>query len=285
KVLVGKQCPQPANLQEKRFEWNYRQLWKITEHTAGKIKHVSIRNIKTGLFLTHDGHSSAVTPTVGKPSTEKGSHAFVLRNDQLWILSKPDAQHHNGHSIQNVQTKAYIHFGTHECPLKVTHQVQALEQPSGNHWTFYKKSITLQEVRSLLKTHQGLHPNVHMTNFVQDTLYLVVTQGALVNIWEQTGLGRKKWRLDIWDCDDYAISYKNAVSTWGDDAFGGEHPGFGILCGVTFANNKDPKRSGHCYNWTLHREGNTWKIVYFEPQNGTFSAKPMMDTIPYMMMA
>ncbi|KAH7322233.1 hypothetical protein B0J17DRAFT_684075 [Rhizoctonia solani] len=284
KVLVGKQHPQPANASEKQYEWNHRQLWKINEYAVGKVKHVTIRNIKTGDFLAHDGRSLAVIPTEGKPYTEKGRRAFTLRNGQLWIVSKPDAEHHNGHSIQNVQTKAYINFGTRDVPLKPHHQVQALEKPSGNHWVFYKKSVTLNEVYAILKAHGKLHPEFKVADFVDDSLYLVVTQGTLVNIWEQTGLGRKKCRMDIWDSDDFAISFKNSVSTWGDNEFEGVYPGFGILCGIAFARNKDPKQPAHAYSWTLHREGNTWKIIYFEPQNGKFDTEALRNTIPYLML-
>ncbi|KAJ7727990.1 hypothetical protein DFH07DRAFT_969990 [Mycena maculata] len=98
-----------------------------------------------------------------------------------------------------------------------------------------------------------------------DGLYLVLPQERLLKILNNSGVPKKTWRDQIFDCDDFAMVFKAEVGKWGDKTFKADK--FAILCGIMFGTKG---KEGHAYNWTLDsKDLNT--VIFFEPQTGEFS--------------
>jgi len=99
-------------------------------------------------------------------------------------------------------------------------------------------------------------------------MYLVLPEEKLREIWEKSGLSSRKWRHEIFDCDDFAMIFKAEIAKWGDDHLKAD--GFAILCGLMYGSKPG---EGHAYNWTI-LPSDLEKIVFIEPQSCSFNDKP-----------
>ncbi|KAJ6481415.1 hypothetical protein DFH09DRAFT_1107541 [Mycena vulgaris] len=94
----------------------------------------------------------------------------------------------------------------------------------------------------------------------------------LSSIWTLSGLRAEYRREQIFDCDDFALSFKAYVAKWGNENIKADN--FTLLCGLMIGQSvvtgKDGKSTYHASNWTL--TDNRTTVLFFEPQNGQISS-------------
>ncbi|KAF8597993.1 hypothetical protein BDV93DRAFT_512893 [Ceratobasidium sp. AG-I] len=250
-------------------EWDFHKLWLFNEYHQDNHTYNYIQNIKTGAFLTYNEAASKVIGTTGPPHPGHNKpRAIQLSDEQLWIVDKHDTQ--GNHTIRNLKTKAFITLQgtTTGGTIKTAHYDN---NPRDHYLHLYKMSLNSAEVKTIIATTPHVLPNDKITHYEEDTVYLALSQKTLLDIWRSSGTDKRIWKVDLFDCDDFALTFKTEVAKWGYDNF--KAWGFGILCGVTFARNKATGKPGHCFNWTVDKDGkNEFKVLtYFEPQSGKFS--------------
>jgi len=123
-------------------------------------------------------------------------------------------------------------------------------------------AISAQELRNLLR-HR--YPNADL--YVLDTEYNLPTRNKIVSFYKKFQRALKlhkllKWVANVFDCDDFAWSFKGGVN--GHVANKGYDKSFpvGFLC---FFQGGDRSR-GHAINCAAIRYGNGMQIVEIEPQ-------------------
>ncbi|KAF8306369.1 hypothetical protein DL93DRAFT_2232598 [Clavulina sp. PMI_390] len=135
-------------------------------------------------------------------------------------------------------------------------------------WKLQCLTLSAEAVRALLKSHP-LIPEDFPT-YITDGIYMCLPREIITNdIWKKSDLSTPEsaWRSVIFDCDDFAFCFKADVSRWGRNTI--KVDAFGILAGIMFGVSTEDR--GHAFNWTILEE-DLGKIVFFEPQDGTFEA-------------
>ncbi|KAJ8088744.1 hypothetical protein PM082_013987 [Marasmius tenuissimus] len=137
---------------------------------------------------------------------------------------------------------------------------------SHQQWVFQRVSQSSDEVGKILR---GSPHRIaqDFKSYQVDGEYIILPQGIWQSIWRGTKLnGHRRWRRQIFDCDDFAVVFKSAVAEWGYDNVRADN--ISILCGLMLGRARVPKEPGHAYNFTIN--DNYDRVVFFEPQLNTF---------------
>ncbi|KAF8642985.1 hypothetical protein AX16_009284 [Volvariella volvacea WC 439] len=228
-------------------------MWLI-EPVSGQANTYTIRNVLSGAYMD----LNAGTPIGAAISTSVWTGA----DDQKWIITKSG-------NFWKIKNKASNHFvdlfnggSANGTPIV------GVADGTATHllWNFEILSRTSSQIQTALS--HNPYVAVGFKSFLSDGLYLILPRDKLSAIWASTGLGSTRWRTEIFDCDDFALTYKSAVAKWGNARYKAD--GFGILCGLMFGVHGT---AAHAYNWTLERRDLS-TVTFFEPQNGRFSSDP-----------
>ncbi|KAL7282828.1 hypothetical protein ACG7TL_002241 [Trametes sanguinea] len=240
-------------------------LWLI-KPVPGEADTYTIRNTVAGTFMDSGGVNTNGTPIVGNHQTSS--------DNQKWII-KLEASGTGFWKIMNKATQNFADLldggkdnGTPIVGWKGDWTDNTYEEHQL--WKFSVQSLLVNEVHATLEANPYLRQD--FKSYISDGIYLILSRQHLEDIWHESGLPSRKWREEIFDCDDFSFVYKAEVAKWGDSHFKAD--GFAILCGVMFGSNS--KNQAHAYNWMVS-DGDHKKIVFFEPQNGTFMVNPGYD--------
>ncbi|KAH9903479.1 hypothetical protein C8Q73DRAFT_786056 [Cubamyces lactineus] len=238
-------------------------MWVI-KSVPNEVDTYTIRNTVGGTFMDSGGQTTNGAQIVGYHQTNG--------DNQKWIIKKETTG--TGYwKIQNKTTKNFIDLlngGSANGTKIVTWSGSWSDGTSKGHqhWIFSPQSLRGSEIHTLLLRNPWLRQD--FKSYQADGMYLILSRARLQEIWRRSGLSARKWRSEIFDCDDFAFVYKAEAAKWGDDTFKAD--GFAILCGVMFGTNPTTNE-GHAYNWMINPE-NRSAIVFFEPQNNTFMDNP-----------
>ncbi|KAF8646501.1 hypothetical protein AX16_007178 [Volvariella volvacea WC 439] len=228
-------------------------MWLI-EPVAGQVNTYTIRNVQSGAYMD----LNAGTPVGAAITTAAWSNA----DDQKWIITKSG----NFWKIKNKATNHYVDL-LNGASANGTAVVGVADGPAIHQlWSFQIISCTGAQVAAALSRNSRVATGFR--SFLSDGLYLILTRDKLSAIWGETGLGTTRYRTEIFDGDDYALAYKEAVAKWGNARFKAD--GFGILCGLMFGRNDI---GSHAYNWFLDRRDLS-TVLFLEPQNGVITNDP-----------
>ncbi|KAI0324626.1 Moa, A lectin from the mushroom marasmius Oreades in complex with the trisaccharide Galgalglcnac [Cubamyces sp. BRFM 1775] len=239
-------------------------MWLI-KSVPGETDTYTIRNTVGGSYMDLTGSSAEDgTPIIGFHKTSPGEN-------QKWIIKKETSG--SGHwKIQNKATHTFVDLlngGSSDGTKIVGWQGSWNDGTSlgHQHWTFSPQSLLGHEVHTILRANPYLRQD--FKSYKADGMYLILSRARLQEIWRNSGLSGRRWREEIFDCDDFAFVYKAAVAKWGDDQFKAD--GFAIICGTMFGTNA--RNEGHAYNWMINPDNHS-AIVFFEPQNNSFMDNP-----------
>ena len=129
--------------------------------------------------------------------------------------------------------------------------------PIGTHWMVGVDYYTGAEVERIV---HGVYAGVAINFYQSDPKYGSLVYDLLHSIWNDSNVGDYQWTQHKFDCDDFAICLKGAVSKYSynqrlpDDK--------GSLCGIMWGRNA---RGAHAFNFTIDPFEN---LILFEPQNG-----------------
>jgi len=237
------------------------QLW-LVELLGGTSDTYTLRNIKSGTYLDlAGGNANDGSRIVGWEHTNTYNQRWIIRKDGEGMYRIQNlASHtfvdlHNGESANGTQITAWAGSWDSQGPDTFHKQ-----------WVFERVSLAGTEIHTLLKA----HPNIEQDfkSYQVDGEYMILPQGIWKAIWDSSTLPSRKWRKELFDCDDFAAVYKAAVATWGDGNIRAD--GVSILCGLMLGRAKPPRVGAHAYNFTISDD--KWKVLFFEPQNGSFQA-------------
>ncbi|KAI0664077.1 Moa, A lectin from the mushroom marasmius Oreades in complex with the trisaccharide Galgalglcnac [Cubamyces menziesii] len=237
-------------------------MWLITS-VSGEANTYYIRNIYAGTYMDlANGSSANNTPVIAFHKASPGE-------SQKWIIKLETSG--SGHwKIQNKGAGTFVDL-YRGGPKIVGWEGYWDERklPSMGHqlWDFYPQSLLGHEIHTILEANPYL--KLDFKSYISDGMYLILDRTRLQAIWRNSGLSDRKWREEIFDCDDFSFVYKSEVAKWGDSSFKAD--GFAIICGVMFGTNAVGQ--GHAYNWMISPEDHS-AIVFFEPQNNTFMENP-----------
>ncbi|KAH9903466.1 ricin B-related lectin [Cubamyces lactineus] len=228
----------------------------------------TIRNTVGGSYMDLSGSSADDgTPIIG-------FHKMSPGENQKWIIKKETSG--TGHwKIQNKATHTFVDLlngGSSDGTKIVGWQGSWNDGTSlgHQHWTFNPQSLLGHEVHTILRANPYLRQD--FKSYKADGMYLILSRARLQEIWRNSELPSRRWREQIFDCDDFAFVYKAAVAKWGDEQFKAD--GFAIVCGTMFGTREEEGEVyGHAYNWMIDPNDHS-SIVFFEPQNNSFMDDP-----------
>ncbi|KAI9062309.1 carbohydrate-binding module family 13 protein [Trametes sanguinea] len=237
---------------------------------AGEPDTYVIQNTVGGSYMDMSKSSSDDgTPIIGFHKTSPG-------NNQKWII-KEEASGSGHWKIQNKATGTFVDLlnggggngnqivgwqGSWHDATSLGHQ----------HWTFQPRSLPGNEIHATLRANHHLRQD--FKSYKTDCLYLVLSREHIEDIWRNSVLKNRKWRCEIFDCDDFAFVYKGEVCKWAEANFKADARGFAVVCGIMFGTND--RGRGHAYNWMIDPDNHS-SIIFFEPQNSSFKENPGYD--------
>ncbi|KAJ8475439.1 hypothetical protein ONZ51_g6541 [Trametes cubensis] len=196
-------------------------------------------------------------------------------DNQKWIIKKESSA--TGYwKIQNKATFVDLLNGGSSNGTKIVGWEGSWDDSTSlghQHWTFSPQSLPGHEIHTILKANTYLRQDFKSYETdgmrvglpVSTTLpshdyyrYLILSRARLQEIWNKSGLSSRKWREEIFDCDDFSFVYKSEVAKWGDNHFKAD--GFAIICGIMFGTNSN---AAHAYNWMIDPADHS-DIIFFE---------------------
>ncbi|KIJ39841.1 carbohydrate-binding module family 13 protein [Sphaerobolus stellatus SS14] len=235
------------------------QLWLI-EPVSGEADTYTVRNLCGGSYMDLSAAADGTSIT--------GFHS-TGSNSQKWVIRKEST---NGQSwkIQNkaTQTFADLSWGGTSNGTVICGWQGAWSDTNGQshqQWMFDIQSRTASEVHASINNSSYISRDFE--SYLSDGLYLILPRQKIQSIWQNSGLGNLAWRNDIFDCDDFATVFKGEIAKWGNQTFKADVSGFAMLCGMMFGRQAT---GAHAYNWFVDSTDKS-KIVFFEPQNGTYA--------------
>ncbi|KAJ8475454.1 hypothetical protein ONZ51_g6552 [Trametes cubensis] len=237
-------------------------LWLI-KSVEGEADTYTIRNTVGGTFMDSGGQTADGAQIVGYHQTGSDNQKWIIKKEtsgSYWKIMNKTTQNFVDLLDGVNGTKIVGWKGSWSDGTSVGHQ----------HWTFSPQSLLGSEVHTVLKNNPYLRQDFR--SYISDGMYLILSRERLQEIWRNSGLSSRKWRAEIFDCDDFSFVYKAEVAKWGDSQFKAD--GFAIICGVMFGVNA--KNEAHAYNWVINPEDYS-TVVFFEPQNNTFMVNPGYD--------
>jgi len=141
----------------------------------------------------------------------------------------------------------------------------------GSHWKVGVDYFTNHEVSKII---EDTYPSLTINMFKGDSLYGTLDFNLLKTIWDSSKLGDYNYKPQKFDCDDFAVCMKDAVSKYSHDQSKPDNRG--SLCGIMYG--RDAKGS-HAYNYTVNPFG---ELILFEPQDGSIMRHD--EYIPYLCM-
>ncbi|KAF8597021.1 hypothetical protein BDV93DRAFT_40243 [Ceratobasidium sp. AG-I] len=233
----------------------YNQLWhfKDTSNGTGSYK---IRNLATGSYLSleNNGSDARGTRLIGWQQHTCTNEEWVCKN----------VKDNNIYKIQNVTSRTFVDlkFGGsgRDRQLDVVGWHGTWDNVLNYHqlWAFQKASLSASEINNIV----GGHPRIQraFSNYKPNQEYLVVPRETMLKIWNDSHLGKQKWRKGIFDSDDFAFTLKTEVAKWGARSI--KPDGFTILCGVMFGSKTvGTKVITHALNWAI--DSSDLRSVYF----------------------
>ena len=128
----------------------------------------------------------------------------------------------------------------------------------GSHWKVGVDYFTNHEVGRIV---ENAYPSLNIHIFKADPSYGTLDYYLLKTIWDSTKLGDYDYKNQKFDCDDFAVCMKDAVSKYSHDQTKPDNRG--SLCGIMYGRNA---QGLHAYNYTVDPFG---ELILFEPQDGT----------------
>ncbi|KAH9903481.1 Moa, A lectin from the mushroom marasmius Oreades in complex with the trisaccharide Galgalglcnac [Cubamyces lactineus] len=237
-------------------------LWLI-KSVPGEADTYTIRNTVGGTFMDSGGQPANGAQIVGYHETNSDNQKGIIKKETTgtgyWKIMNKSTQNFvdllNGGSANGTNIVGWKGGWSDGSPEG--HQL----------WTFNSQSLLGSEIHTLLQNNPYIRQD--FKSYISDGRYLILSRAHLQDIWRNSGLSSRKWREEIFDCDDFSFVYKAEVAKWGDSQFKAD--GFAIICGVMFGVNA--QNEAHAYNWMVNPEDQS-SIVFFEPQNNTFMINP-----------
>lgn len=232
--------------------------WLI-ESVEGEKDTYTIRDLRGGSYMDLSGGSSSDgTAIIG--------YHWANGDNQKWIIRKEQTAGKYW-KIQNKAAKTFVDLyngGGSGTPTKGWEGSWNDTSSQGHqHWLFERISQNSSEVHAALQNSPYI--NQDFKSYPADTVYLLLPQQKLLDIWRSSGVGNWAWRPEIFDCDDFATVLKAEVAKWGAETYRVDN--IAILCGIMFGSKLS---GGHAYNWILDIDDPS-KVIFFEPQTGEFS--------------
>ncbi|KAI0664078.1 Moa, A lectin from the mushroom marasmius Oreades in complex with the trisaccharide Galgalglcnac [Cubamyces menziesii] len=236
-------------------------MWLI-QSVSGEADTYTIRNTVAGTYMDlTKGLTENGTAIIGFQKVKPG-------DNQKWIIKKESSA--TGYwKIQNKATFVDLLNGGSSNGTKIVGWEGSWDDSTSlghQHWTFSPQSLPGHEIHTILKANTYLRQD--FKSYETDGMYLILSRARLQEIWNKSGLSSRKWREEIFDCDDFSFVYKSEVAKWGDNHFKAD--GFAIICGIMFGTNSN---AAHAYNWMIDPADHS-DIIFFEPQRNVFKEDP-----------
>ncbi|KAJ8469474.1 hypothetical protein ONZ51_g8969 [Trametes cubensis] len=201
--------------------WNLKDeyldhLWLI-KSVPGQADTYTIRNTVGGTYMDLKKSSrDNGTPIIG--------WHWTGNDNQKWIIKK-ETSGTGCWKIQNKAAESFIDLYDGESAdgsKIVGWQSSWNDGPPGKSlghqlWTFSPQSLFGHEIHTILKTNPYLRQD--FKSYISDGMYLILSRTQLQEIWSKMGLTSKDWRSEIFDCDDFAFTFKTEVAKWGKNEF------------------------------------------------------------------
>nr|ANC28063.1 lectin [Polyporus umbellatus] len=236
-----------------KLNWN--QLW-LVEPVAGKTDTFTVRSLIAGSYMDLAGGSSDnQTPITGSQRTG---------TNQEWIIkySADNKSYKMMNSASGTFADLYNGGSLDGTPIYGWQGDFNNNQPH-QCWFFKRMSLSSAQVNAVIKNNP--HLSTQYKGYQTDGEYLILPPYLWQEIWNTTGLskGNKKWRREIFDCDDFALVMKSAIAEWGAEKWRAD--GFAVFCGLMLGTKPG---AAHAYNFTISDDYT--KVVFFEPQTNKF---------------
>lgn len=230
----------------------YNQQWLVED--TGDHVNWTLRNLRSGTYLDlSNGGSDNGTKLQGWGGVDNDNRKWTISQlGPYWAIRN-----------KGTQTAVDLADGGKNDGTRVWGWQYI---PNDNQkWLFKRMTRTPQEIQALL----GANVRVGRVEFphYQDMNYLVLPLNLQNIIYNDSGIKRNfRWRPEIFDCDDFAVTFKAAVAKHGYDSILVDN--IAILCGIMFGSK--PPNLGHALNWSVSETLNS--INFLEPQNGQWNA-------------
>ncbi|PBL04447.1 Moa, A lectin from the mushroom marasmius Oreades in complex with the trisaccharide Galgalglcnac [Armillaria gallica] len=239
---------------------NWNQLW-LLEPVSRKTDTFTVRSLIAGTYMDLSGGSrdNGPAPIIGWPRTG---------TNQEWIIKQSAGN--QSYKMKNYAsgTFADLHTGgssngtpIHGCQGSDFH---VRDNNFHQRWLFKRMSLSSAEIETII----GRNPHLvrNYKSYQVDREYLILPRNIWGEIWNSTDLRDKNRRREIFDCNDFALVMKAAVSQWGADKWRAD--GFAIFCGLMLGRSQSNPREGHAYNFTISDDHSG--VVFFDPQTNEF---------------
>ncbi|KAJ7892407.1 Moa, A lectin from the mushroom marasmius Oreades in complex with the trisaccharide Galgalglcnac [Mycena leptocephala] len=243
--------------------WSLYQLW-LVQAVEGSPNVYSLRNLRGGSFMDMSFDSDPSGKANGnivygyEGGGEKHDQPY---ENQKWELIKDGVFY----KLRNVVGKTFLDLsnGNADNGTRIqTWEAATPENEMNQLWSFERRSRSAAEIRTALANNP--YTQADFKSYAVDQIYFILDRAFHTQL-RNANLKDFSWRNQIFDCDDFAWVHKAGVAKWGAENIKAD--GLSILCGFMAGYSEN---AGHAYNWTLSDD--LWSILFFEPQNGQFSA-------------
>ncbi|KAJ7172786.1 hypothetical protein C8R43DRAFT_1230915 [Mycena crocata] len=233
------------------------KLWLVKPTQRKDLQTYSICNLRSGTHMSLDEKNP--TCVVGdypnafhfgeKPETLTQEWQFIKVGDSYRIKNGQAKTSLNLESGKEANGTPITVWGDSDTPNQL--------------WNLKSYSVTYDDILAALQ--DSPYGMDDFKYFPLNTLYFVVPQPLLTEIWNTTALpGRatnQKLRSQIFSGDDYAIAFKAAVNDWAFYNIKADH--FSPLCGVHVGERqKNTVCDYWAYNWTLSDDRKS--VLFYE---------------------
>ncbi|KAI0317225.1 Moa, A lectin from the mushroom marasmius Oreades in complex with the trisaccharide Galgalglcnac [Amylostereum chailletii] len=259
----------PATTDNKVFS----HLWLI-DPVTGKDDTFTLRNLMGGTYLSLPG-ANATNGTLivgGSPNSAQ---------EIQWIIKAPTGGQAGTFKIQHAVAKTFVDLygggSTNGTAINGWAGDWNIAGNANQNWVFERVSRTSGEIKTAVLANPDI--STDFKSFLADSDYLLLPRGFWQNIWNSSDLKNRRWRSEIFDCDDFATVeptfciipvFKAEVAKWGDTNIKADN--ISVLCGLMYGTSD---RGGHAYNFAI-MSNTPNKVVFFEPQTNSF-----MDSIGF----
>ena len=223
---------------------------------------------------------SGINRTILDSSSAVPRNASVFVNtDNAGIGSHwtPNQLADGSYSLESQTPSGQKHFISADVTASQEASVYLVDNSNaiGTHWMVGVDHYTRADIRRIVT---NAFPGTHINFFHSDRNYGSLTYEILHGIWNDSGLGNYQGKQQKFDCDDFSVCMKAAVSKY---SYNQTLPiDKGSLCGIIYArvNPVVPGgRPGHAFNFTIDPFEN---LILFEPQSG--QSIPHGQYTPYL---
>lgn len=229
--------------------------------------HWEVNRLSTGIYSLRtqstSGSKRYLNSWPAAPSVEETVYLTENVSGNIGTNWEPQEQADGSYTLKSQSTsgsKRYLNSWPSSDSVETTVYLSDNTDPDkniGTHWMVGVDWYTAREVQDIL---QNKYPGVQIKFYPGDRKYVQMEYSTLKSIWDSSGLKNYNYTVAKFDCDDFAVCYKAAVSKW---CYGEETPAnTACLCGIIWGNDG---KDAHAFNFSVDAFGN---LVLLEPQTG-----------------